>query len=563
MAASVLVLGGGIGGLSAAHELIGRGFAVTVVEQRAVPGGKARSLQVPGSALPPKQPLPGEHGFRFFPHFYRHIVDTMARTPVGSGNAAQHLVEAQREMLAIAGHPPITLPTQQPKTAGQFVTDLVAALMTMPTLRAVGLVEADFVFFAWRLWELMTTCPQRALRDFENQSWWDFMQADAHSQAFRQFFVEGVTRCLVAARAKVANVRAGGLVLTQLVYSAFDATPGMDRLLDGPTSPVWIDPWAAWLAGRGVDFRFGERVAAIACDGRRVTGVQVVPAAGAPPHTLVADHYVCALPIEYTAPLLSAQLLAADPSLAGIARIAGNVYDMTGIQFYLAPDVPLVHGHLLFADSPWALTGISQRQFWPSIDFTQLGDGRVEGILSVDISDWDTPGIVVVDLQAPPGPDGRRPCKTARQCTRDEVALEVWTQMRVSLTAASGVNPLPPLPPRSFIDPGMVFAPTPVSNDSRLFVNQVGSWPHRPDAATRIPNLFLASDYVRTDTNLATMEAANEAARRAVNALLQATGSTQPPCQLWPLPLPDALKPFVDADRRRFDLGLPWTGALI
>ena len=26
--------------------------------------------------------VPGEHGFRFFPSFYRHLFDTMARTPV-------------------------------------------------------------------------------------------------------------------------------------------------------------------------------------------------------------------------------------------------------------------------------------------------------------------------------------------------------------------------------------------------------------------------------------------------------------------------------------------------
>jgi uncharacterized protein with NAD-binding domain and iron-sulfur cluster len=39
MTVSVLILGGGIGGLSAAHEPVERGFAVTVLEQREVPGG--------------------------------------------------------------------------------------------------------------------------------------------------------------------------------------------------------------------------------------------------------------------------------------------------------------------------------------------------------------------------------------------------------------------------------------------------------------------------------------------------------------------------------------------
>ena len=41
---------------------------------------------------------------------------------------------------------------------------------------------------------------------------------------------------------------------------------------------------------------------------------------------------------------------------------------------------------------------------------------------------------------------------------------------------------------------------------------------------TAIPNLFLASDYVQTFTDLATMEGANEAARRAVNGILERAG---------------------------------------
>ena len=45
MATSVAVLGGGVAGLSAAHELAERGFTVTVHEKRAVPGGKARSTR--------------------------------------------------------------------------------------------------------------------------------------------------------------------------------------------------------------------------------------------------------------------------------------------------------------------------------------------------------------------------------------------------------------------------------------------------------------------------------------------------------------------------------------
>ena len=76
----VAVLGGGMAGLAAAHELAERGFEVTVYERKAL-GGKARSIPVPGSATGGRKALPGEHGFRFFPGFYHHVPDTMRRIP--------------------------------------------------------------------------------------------------------------------------------------------------------------------------------------------------------------------------------------------------------------------------------------------------------------------------------------------------------------------------------------------------------------------------------------------------------------------------------------------------
>lgn len=60
----VAVLGGGVAGLSAAQELAERGYRVTVYERNRALGGKARSMDVPGTARGGRRPLPGEHGFR-------------------------------------------------------------------------------------------------------------------------------------------------------------------------------------------------------------------------------------------------------------------------------------------------------------------------------------------------------------------------------------------------------------------------------------------------------------------------------------------------------------------
>ena len=71
-----------------------------------------------------------------------------------------------------------------------------------------------------------------------------------------------------------------------------------------------------------------------------------------------------------------------------------------------------------------------------------------------------------------------------------------------------------------------------------------------------LENFFVAADYVRTYTDIACMEAANEAARRAVNGVLAASGSTAPPARLWPLEEPEFLKPLQELDRIRFRLGI-------
>lgn len=58
MAGKVIVLGGGVAGLSAAHELVERGFTVEVFERGTIPGGKARSIPVPGTGVGGRPDLP-------------------------------------------------------------------------------------------------------------------------------------------------------------------------------------------------------------------------------------------------------------------------------------------------------------------------------------------------------------------------------------------------------------------------------------------------------------------------------------------------------------------------
>ncbi|WP_447035519.1 hypothetical protein [Streptomyces sp. DSM 118878] len=102
-----------------------------------------------------------------------------------------------------------------------------------------------------------------------------------------------------------------------------------------------------------------------------------------------ADWYVCALPVHRIGALLDRGRAEADVELKNVTGLHTDW--MVGMQFYLAQPVPVTHGHVLFLDSPWALTSISQAQFWDCDVPSTYGDGTVADCLSVDISSWDTP----------------------------------------------------------------------------------------------------------------------------------------------------------------------------
>jgi uncharacterized protein with NAD-binding domain and iron-sulfur cluster len=218
---------------------------------------------------------------------------------------------------------------------------------------------------------------------------------------------------------------------------------------------------------------------------------------------------------------------------------------MNGIQFYLREPTPIVAGPLVCLDSPWVVFGISQAQFWPDRNFPRdYGDGRVRDKFSAIITDWTTPGILYG--------------KPAVDCTTDEIAHEAWAQIQRHLQYRGAPQLSDDLVLSWFLDPGIVrHHGRIVGNDDPLFLPTVNSWADRPTADTHIPNLVLASDYVQVDFDITSMEGANEAARRAVNVLLDRAGSTSPQCEVFLRQLPPEWAAFRQLDEQRYKRGEP------
>lgn len=540
----VAVLGGGMAGLATAHELAERGFDVTVFEPTAW-GGKARSIPVRHTATGGRKDLPGEHGFRFFPGFYHHVPDSMRRTPFGNNanGVWDNLVNTSYAKFLRGGD-----------RADAFIFGIgpdPQALLTVDGLRRYlkenlkgqDVPPDELAYFVERLLVFLTSSDARRFGQWEYVSWWDFVGAATRSPDYQHVLAAGLTRNLVAAKETIASTRTIGHMGEAFVYNMMgQGNDGViDRVLNLPTNEAWIDPWTEALRGLGVRFVFGYGLASYEMSGGRVRAVVVQDTAGNRVRH-EADWFVSAMPVERARSYFTPAMRALDPALERLDRLQTDW--MVGIQFFLREKVSLVKGHITFIDSPWALTALTQGQFWTSRDFARdYGDGTAVDCLSVDISNWDAPGMLFG--------------KPAKECRPEEIAQEVLAQIRYHHTAG---DLLPDGIVHSwFLDPGVQYDATTRrnSNETPLLVNTAGSWANRPDARTKIPNLFLAGDYVRTDIDLATMEGANESGRKAANAILASAGSTATPATtftLWRNPL---LAPLQAVDAVLYRLGLP------
>ena len=232
----------------------------------------------------------------------------------------------------------------------------------------------------------------------------------------------------------------------------------------------------------------GQKLARYDVGGGRIRAVQLVDRAGR--RTRVeADWFVSAMPAEQARKHWSREVLQLDPSLEQMDDLFTDW--MVGIQFYLNRPVDITHGHMTFIDAPWALTALTQGQFWEDRTFREdYGDGTAVDALSVDISNWDAPGIIYG--------------KPAKRCTPQQIAREVLAQIRRHRTAGEHLKG--DVVHSWFLDPGIKWDPATGRNTNAtpLLVNTVGTWEKRPKPATAIPNLFVAGDFVQTDVDLAT-----------------------------------------------------------
>jgi uncharacterized protein with NAD-binding domain and iron-sulfur cluster len=535
----VAVFGGGVSGLTAAHELVTRGYPVEVYERQDVFGGKARSYAVDGTGTGGRQDLPGEHGFRIFWSFYANVFDTLHRIQY---NASLNVYEYMRQIGAnelLTEHGPDIFIDFGPTSWQQFI-DEIANL----TVEIHYLSQQEMNFGKDRMEIMLTTCDGRMREEFEQFSFAEFVGAQYRSENFTKFFL--------------SLLNLGGI---DPYHADLGTTTNFIECLNGPwdenmptlvfrrpTNEAWIDPWVSQMRSEGAQFYNNMEAQSIICSGDSVVAVNVMDTTTGQIYSKKADYYIFAVPVDKMLQILAnsntSQCVSLN-SLKGLAQLQTTW--MVGMQFYLHKDVEVTDGFALYLDSPWDVSSVSFRQWWPNYNWSNIGDGKAEGILSAIISNFTRPGIIYN--------------KTAIDCSPNEVRDEVWGQLKAHLNKNGEILTDDNLAGFS-LDTSLLYNDGMLHNEEPMFYSSPNSWDLSGDTTTEFSNMVLAGDYVKALTRVtpSCMEAASETGRRAVNAILTASKYSGRPVQIYPPARNPDFAAARAADCIRYDAGLPHIG---
>lgn len=546
---SVAVFGGGVGGLTAAHVLARRGFDVQLYERHDILGGKTRSWPLAGTGTGGRADLPSEFGPHLLLGSYRNVGETLGEIPIGGGRTVLDNLTY--------GNPRLDFSMSWSGKELQF---------PFPSLPYNKLVNVDFVlksiFGAQRMLgggtlslkdkailstkfaALVTSGEKRQRQHFENISLADYVRADRLSPNARRLLQTSTqanpglienyntrvyARCLVEGVAMMLGDLGPGFTDTLAFFTS-------------PTNDAWFNPWGEYLESLGVTINLGHRLMALDFSDGMIAGATVKNPDGET-KAVSADWYILAVPFDKAAELMSPALTAADPALGRIANIKHSSWLGAGQIYLTKKQTPFFGTAYLPADQPWAPAIVDHSKLFKGSFRDTFGDGTVVQYLSIDVGNWDEPGILYG--------------KSAKQCSEKEFFEEFRAQVRASCGDETALahadihscdfNP-------AITRPGGDEVAT--HDEPELGVD-VGCWANQPTAVTGVPNLFLAAAYVQTGLAIDSTDSANEAGKHAANGVLTAAGSTAPHAPIGATGAPRGLQWLWDKDDRRFDRGLP------
>jgi len=494
---SVAIFGGGIAGLTAAHEFAKLGYQVKVFEANADAGGFFRSAR-----RKEDQGMPSEYSWHGMGPWYNNFFELIKEIPFDEHSSLYDNILSRPVVFGLA-----------PNSGSAHFGDSHSSNVDVENL--FSMTTKEKWLWCWlmgKAWCSNTRSSQKYSNINAKEAWRPYLAASTLSTWSSTFGPwVGSDWCHVSFH-HVAHFFRKQLV-TKYSYHQADSEGGPWEhkarmgwlLLNGPSSEVWFDKWVDDLKKKQVEFHWQTPLHRLCFENNSITAAELANG-----ETVQADIYVLALN-----PFSAADVLDRNPQLQNKPQL--NLFKPlvqqgphTQVSFRIGFKEPMSWPRkrcaLVISDSAFNLTLFAQEQAWG--ESSSLGD---------DIQSLWT---VTACVSKVPGPVHGL---CLEQCTEEQFLDEVLFQLKQShaldelVKKANGG--------KSWLDFSIVnitvwhewaFSPEGITSAQPKWVNSTHTQQYLPQQKTTISNLVLAGAHTQTTADVWSIEAAVESGKLAV-----------------------------------------------
>lgn len=461
MSVRVVVIGGGLAGMTSALRLAERGCDVTLIESSVRLGGKAGSNHN-GNDF-------DDHGYHIFPMWYKNIWQIVDELGIRSNFVDCHDFQQLHR-------------AKFPFPDFRSLHDASALRNVWRNLTAGLLPFHQTLLFFFSTIDLASFHLNEKAR-LDQLSITGFLR----SRFYRTEEMANVYQDLMLKAISVPTHFVSAMTTKKVIHFWANEPIPMHRILNGSLQERFIDPFGARLEARGVRVVLNTRLKALQVTGTRLTGLVVEETAtGNSVTDTEFDAVVLAIPPEHLPDVCSSDVYKVCPTLGNVRGLRSRA--MASLNLYFRnplPHIPPDHVNLI--DSRFGLTFIDVSQRWKKPDGTPRYTGAALNVVCTDFTELE--GVDTV---------------SATSMIIDELCKYIPVINRADITHS--------VMQHHVTEPLFM-------NDVGIWAFRPDALPDDPKRRIEIDNLALAGDYCRSHVDLVSMEGAVTTGLRAAEAI--------------------------------------------
>ena len=478
---TICIIGGGISGLTSAHELNKLGYNIIVLERNDIVGGLARTKQNQKDKI-----CPIEYSWRAYGKWYQNVYNVMKEIKINYKETVyDNLVELQGGV----------------KTCNKKIPSYQDTLIKIPLKDKIKLLPSIFNYFI--------SSKKQNIDNYSHISLKKFIKFKKLNN-----YTENLIGKIVGPYLgfDYQNASLYDLYYFFEMYHANSDDSFNFSITKYPTNYAWFDPWIKQLKSRGVKIYNNVIVNHIIIENNNVIAI-----------LLNNNNFIkCDYVINCTGPEIYKKLLNPYKNIYKnyynkISNVAKFGYQIQlSIYYYLNLKIFLNNKNTLayLPKTPWLLMILPTGHIWGDEFLNKYCDKNIKEVISVGICEPYVKGNFIK--------------KKWSDCNKEEIRIEAWHQLINDNDFINNIcignkvtNTISDVKILDFKMWSSYKYKNGMTTYEPKWGNNVNTAKYRPKAITPINNLFLAGSYTDTTTGVYSMESACESGKEAAIKLCE------------------------------------------